>query len=69
MDWAFIIKGIVYTYLFLACLALYVHFYIRRRGDNWGRLILKVVVTTYVTGIFIGVIGGAVTYVVLMGLN
>ncbi|MDD2299644.1 MAG: hypothetical protein PHU69_08365 [Fermentimonas sp.] len=62
MDWAFIIKGVAYTYLFLACLALYVHLHIRKTGGNRGKALLQVVVTAYATGIIISVVGGAILY-------
>ena len=62
MDWMFIIKGIAYAYLFLIGLALYVHFYVKKRGANYGKILLRVVTTTFAVGAIIGVIGGAAAY-------
>lgn len=69
MDWVLIFKVVVYSLIFLAVEALVVHVYIRWHGDNWGRLILKTIITCYVIAISLSAAVGSVTYVLLSGLK
>jgi hypothetical protein len=69
MDWALIFKVVAFAFAFLAVEALAVHLYIRRRGGNQGRRIVKVLLTCYVVMICFSAVVGSVTYFVLAGLN
>lgn len=69
MDWAFILRIGAYVFMFLAFEALAVHMIIRKRGDNWGRLILKVLLTGYATMLVGSAIVGSISYILLLGLK
>jgi hypothetical protein len=69
MEWAFIFKVISCTFLFLAVEALVVHIYIRIHGDNWGKQLLKVLMTSYITTIIFSAMVGSVAYVLLSGFK